>query len=66
MLEGILRSSEQVAKQLGCSRQYLLRRAREANLQNWCGEFRVWQSCDIDAMRPLVHKREDNLNAANL
>ena len=57
MPEGILRSSEQLAKQLGCSRQYLLRRAREANLQNWVGEFRVWSQTDIDLIKPLVQKR---------
>ena len=57
MTEGILRSSEQVAKQLGCTRQYLLRRAREANFQNWVGDVRIWQTTDIDAIRPLVTKR---------
>ena len=57
MPEGILRSSEQLAKQLGCSRQYLLGRAREAHLQNWVGEFRVWSQTDIDLIKPLVQKR---------
>jgi len=51
-----LLSSEQVAKQLGCSRQYLLRRAREANFDNWCGESRVWSQADIDLIKPLVQK----------
>jgi len=68
MPDGILRSSDQVAKQLGCSRQYLLRRAREANLQNWCGESRVWQINDIEMIRPLVCKRlaVDNLTIKKL
>ena len=52
-----LRSSEQVASQLGCSRQYLLRRANEANLQNWVGDVRIWQPFDVEAIRPLVMKR---------
>lgn len=49
--------SKEVASKLKCNLAYLLRRATEANIQNWCGEVRAWFSCDVEMITPLVRKR---------
>lgn len=48
--------SASVASSLGCTLQYLLRRANEARIKNWCGGVRVWFKSDVDAIRPLIRK----------